>query len=71
MTLRVGAIERSMFVVSQKNFFGTVRFEKNFLSLVKVQGISFLRVSEWQNLEISKSKFPKNVQKKNFFQNSF
>ena len=70
MTLRVGAIERSMFVVSQKIFFGTVRFEKNFLSLVKVQGISFLRVSEWQNLEISKSKFPKNVQNF-FFQNSF
>ena len=62
MTLRVGAIERSMFVVCQKNFFGTVRLEKKFLSLVKVQGISFLRVSEWQNLEISKSKFPKNVQ---------
>ena len=70
MTLRVGAIERSMFVVSQKIFFGTVRFEKNFLSLVKVQGISFLRVSEWQNLEISKSKFPKNVQKNFFSQNS-
>tara|TARA_B100001123_G_scaffold364665_1_gene423173 strand:+ start:67 stop:399 length:333 start_codon:yes stop_codon:yes gene_type:complete len=71
MTLRVGAIERSMFVVSQKIFFGTVRFEKNFLSLVKVQGISFLRVSEWQNLEISKSKFPKKCSKKFFFQNSF
>ena len=67
MTLRVGAIERSMFVVCQKNFFGTVRLEKKFLSLVKVQGISFLRVSEWQNLEISKSKFPKNVQKSFFF----
>ena len=61
MTLRVGAIEKSMFVVSQKNFLEPCDLKK-FLSLVKVQGISFLRVSEWQNLEISKSKFPKNVQ---------
>ena len=70
MNLRVGAIERSMFVVCQKIFFGTVRLEKFFLLLVKVQGVSFLRVSEWQNLEISKSQFPKNVQKNVFSQNS-
>ena len=64
MTLRVGAIESSMFVVSQKMFLEPCDL-KFFLSLVKVQGISFLRVSEWQNLEISKSKFPKNVQRAN------
>ena len=30
MTVRVGAIERSMFVVSQKIFFGAVRLENIF-----------------------------------------
>ena len=70
MTLRVGAIERSMFVVCQKKFLEPCDLKKKFLSLVKVQGISLLRVSEWQDLEISKSKFPKNVQKMFFSQNS-
>ena len=41
MTLRVGAIERSMFVVSQKIFFGTVRLENFFYHWSKSREFHF------------------------------
>ena len=41
MTLRVGAIEKFMFVVSQKKLFGTVRLEKKFYHWSKSREFHF------------------------------
>ena len=71
MTLRVGAIERSMFVVCQKIFFGTVRLEKNFFIIGQSPGnfiFKGVRMAKSRNFEV---KISKNVQNFFFFQNSF